>query len=71
MHHAILVPLRNEKHEELEGITVEDNGYKLGLNGVDNGKIWFNQVKVPVENLLDKYGTIEENGNYKSDIENP
>ena len=69
--HAILVPLRNNKHEVLEGITVEDNGYKLGLNGVDNGKIWFNQVKVPVENLLDKYGRINTEGNYESEIKNP
>ncbi|WP_318309519.1 acyl-CoA dehydrogenase family protein [Flagellimonas crocea] len=69
--HAILVPLRNEKHEVLEGITVEDNGYKLGLNGVDNGKIWFNNVQVPRENLLNKYGDITEEGNYTSSIKNP
>ena len=69
--HAILVPLRNDKHEVLEGITVKDNGYKLGLNGVDNGKIWFNQVKVPVANLLDKYGRIDSDGNYESEIKNP
>ena len=49
--HAILVPLRDENHKLLPGVTVEDNGYKLGLNGVDNGKIWFNQVSVPRENL--------------------
>ncbi|WP_127136530.1 acyl-CoA dehydrogenase [Flagellimonas oceanensis] len=69
--HAILVPLRNEKHETLEGITVEDNGYKLGLNGVDNGKIWFNNVKVPRQNLLDKYGEIRDDGTYFSSIKNP
>ena len=69
--HAILVPLRNEKHELLPGINVEDNGYKLGLNGVDNGKIWFNQVAVPRENLLNKYGDIKEDGTYHSDIKNP
>lgn len=69
--HAILVPLRNEKHQELQGITIEDNGYKLGLNGVDNGKIWFNQVKVPIENLLDKYGGIDNDGKYQSAIKNP
>ncbi|WP_350290302.1 acyl-CoA dehydrogenase [uncultured Croceitalea sp.] len=68
--HAILVPLRDKNHKALEGITIEDNGYKLGLNGVDNGKIWFNQVKVPVENLLDKYGRIDSNGNYESEIKN-
>lgn len=69
--HAILVPLRDDQHQELDGITIEDNGYKLGLNGVDNGKIWFNQVKVPVENLLDKFGGINSAGEYHSDIKNP
>ncbi|MEO0571146.1 MAG: acyl-CoA dehydrogenase [Bacteroidota bacterium] len=69
--HAILVPLRDGKHKEFPGIKVEDNGYKLGLNGVDNGKIWFDQVRVPVENLLDKYGGIDANGNYTSKIKNP
>lgn len=69
--HAIVVPLRNEKHETLEGITVEDNGYKLGLNGVDNGKIWFNNVRVPRQNLLDKYGEIRDDGTYFSSIKNP
>lgn len=68
--HAILVPLRNYNHELLAGIKVEDNGYKLGLNGVDNGKIWFNQVTVPRENLLNKYGTIKEDGSYNSEITN-
>lgn len=68
--HAILVPVRNEKHELLPGVIIEDNGYKLGLNGVDNGKIWFNQVAVPRENLLNKYGDIKENGSYYSDIKN-
>ncbi|MGR3812247.1 acyl-CoA dehydrogenase family protein [Jiulongibacter sp. NS-SX5] len=66
--HSILVPLRDEEHHTLPGVTVKDNGYKMGLNGVDNGRIWFDQVKVPVENLLDKYGGIDENGNYHSSI---
>lgn len=69
--HAILVPMRNDKGELLPGVRVEDCGYKLGLNGVDNGRIWFNQVRVPRENLLNKYGDIDKNGNYSSPIENP
>ncbi|WP_190811119.1 acyl-CoA dehydrogenase [Flagellimonas sp. S3867] len=69
--HAILVPLRDEKHNLLKGITIEDNGYKLGLNGVDNGKIWFDQVRVPRENLLNKYGEIKDDGTYFSAIKNP
>ena len=58
--HAILVPLRNEKMELLPGIIVEDNGYKMGLNGVDNGRIWFDHVRVFRENLLNKYGGINK-----------
>ncbi len=69
--HAILVTLRDSNHKLLAGIKVEDNGYKLGLNGVDNGKIWFNQVSVPRANLLDKYGTIKDDGSYHSNIKNP
>lgn len=69
--HAILVPLRDKDRNLFKGITVEDNGYKLGLNGVDNGKIWFDQVRVPRENLLDKYGEIKDDGSYYSTIKNP
>lgn len=69
--HAILVPLRGPDHQLLPGIKVEDNGYKMGLNGVDNGRIWFDQVRVPVENLLDRYGSIGDDGLYTSEISNP
>jgi acyl-CoA oxidase len=69
--HAVLVPLRDQNHQELPGITVKDNGYKMGLNGVDNGRIWFDNVEVPVANLLNKYGSIDQNGQYASPIENP
>src|SRR5690606_29049922 len=69
--HAILVPLRDDHQQVLPGITIEDNGYKLGLNGVDNGKIWFHGVRVPRENLLDRYGEIQGDGSYHSPIKSP
>ena len=69
--HAILVPLRDKDHKNLPGVKVQDNGYKLGLNGVDNGRIWFDQVRVPRENLLDRFGTINDEGEYHSPIDNP
>jgi len=69
--HAILVPYRDADGNLLPGIRVEDCGYKLGLNGVDNGRFWFNQVRVPRENLLDRFGSIDDNGNYSSSIGNP
>ncbi len=67
--HAFLVPLRDDDHETLSGITIKDCGYKLGLNGVDNGRIWFNEVRIPRENLLNKFGDVDESGNYTSPIE--
>ena len=69
--HAILVPLRDAQHQNLPGIRIEDCGYKLGLNGVDNGRIWFDQVRVPRQNLLNRFGDIDAKGKYTSPISNP
>src|SRR3954467_11448586 len=69
--HAVLVPLRDEDGETLPGIRIEDCGAKLGLNGVDNGRIWFDHVRVPRENLLDRYAQVSPDGEYTSAIENP
>ena len=69
--HALLVPLRSEAGEVLEGIRLEDCGSKLGLDGVDNGRLWFDAVRVPRENLLDRYATVSEEGVYHSAIESP
>jgi len=69
--HAVLVPLRDDNHKLLPGRKVKDNGYKVGLNGVDNGRIWFTNVRVPRENLLDRFGSINDQGEYESPIANP
>lgn len=69
--HAILVPLRDEQGRLLPGIRIEDCGYKMGLNGVDNGRIWFDEVRVPRENLLNRFGDVSPEGQYSSPIENP
>lgn len=69
--HAVVVPIRDEAGNTLPGVRVEDNGYKLGLNGVDNGRLWFTNIRVPVDNLLDKFGGITPEGSYQSEIENP
>ena len=37
---------------------------KLGLNGVDNGRIWFDHVRVPREALLDRYAQVAADGTY-------
>lgn len=68
--HAILVPIRNAKGDLLPGIRCEDDGLKEGLNGVDNGRLAFNKVRVPRENLLDRFASVTPEGKYQSSIEN-
>jgi acyl-CoA oxidase len=69
--HALVVGLRDEQGDLLPGIEIDDCGEKLGLNGVDNGMIWFRQVRVPREALLNRYGNVTEDGRYESPIEDP
>ncbi|WUJ73264.1 acyl-CoA dehydrogenase family protein [Kribbella soli] len=69
--HCLLVPIRAEDGTPLPGVTLSDCGPKLGLNGVDNGRIVFDQVRVPREALLDRYAQVDADGNYTSAIENP
>lgn len=66
--HAFLVPIRDDEGNTLPDVFIEDCGHKLGLNGVDNGRLWFNNVRVPADNLLDRFATVDAEGNYSSPI---
>jgi len=65
---AFLVPLRDSSGKLLKGVTIEDCGRKMGLNGVDNGKIKFDQVVIPYENMLDRFARITDDGKFDSPI---
>lgn len=67
--HCFLVPIRDENADDLPGVTTSDCGYKGGLGGVDNGRIMFDRVRIPRENLLNRYGSVDEEGVYTSPIE--
>ncbi|GAA4049300.1 acyl-CoA dehydrogenase family protein [Agromyces indicus] len=69
--HAFYVPLRDEQGEFLPGIGGEDDGLKGGLNGIDNGRLHFTNVRVPRENLLNRYGDVAPDGTYSSPIASP
>ena len=43
----------------LTGLTIHDMGIKMGLNGIDNAKISFDNVRVPRENLLNKESEVK------------
>jgi acyl-CoA oxidase len=68
--HAVLVPIR-VGGEPAPGVRIEDDGPKMGLNGVDNGRLWFDGVRVPRGNLLNRFADISDDGRYESSIENP
>jgi acyl-CoA oxidase len=69
--HALVVPIRDEDGAPARGVRIDDCGDKMGLQGVDNGRLWFDDVRVPREALLDRFASVSEDGTYSSSIENP
>ena len=69
--HAFLVPVRDEEGHPLPGIGIEDCGEKVGLHGVDNGRLELRTVRIPRENLLDRFGKVTADGSYRSPIASP
>ena len=67
--HAFLVPIRDGDGRPLPGVTIEDNGLKMGLNGVDNGQIWFDHVQVPRVEMLNRFADVTAGGHYRSGIQ--
>jgi acyl-CoA oxidase len=65
---AFVVPLRDKNGALHKGVTIKDCGRKLGLNGVDNGVIYFNQVRIPKDNMLDRFASVNEEGKFESPI---
>ncbi|KQP58045.1 acyl-CoA dehydrogenase [Agreia sp. Leaf283] len=69
--HAFYVPLRDADGQFLPGVGGEDDGLKGGLNGIDNGRLHFTDVRIPRENLLNRYGDVDVDGTYSSPIQSP
>ena len=69
--HAFVVPIRDAEGRPLPGVRLEDNGQKLGMNGVDNGRIWLDHVRVPRAEMLDRFAQVAADGTYASTIKNP
>lgn len=69
--HAFLLTIRDEQGRLLPGVHAADAGRKRGLNGVDNGKLWFDRVRVPRTAMLDRFARVTEAGVYESEIPSP
>jgi acyl-CoA oxidase len=69
--HCFFVPIRDQEGNFLLGVGGEDDGVKGGLNGIDNGRLHFDHVRIPRENLLNRYGDVAADGSYSSPIASP
>lgn len=69
--HAFFVPIRDDEGALLPGVGSEDDGVKGGLNGIDNGRLHFTDVRIPRTNLLNRYGDVAADGTYSSPFESP
>jgi acyl-CoA oxidase len=66
--HSFIVPIRDAKMQPCAGVTIEDMGMKLQLNGVDNARLTFKHVRIPRINLLNRLADVDEKGNFVCDI---
>jgi len=55
-------------HQPLKGITIGDCGKKEGYEGIDNGFIIFDNVRIPKENFLNRLSDINDDGTFTSHI---
>ncbi|MBZ6372810.1 MAG: acyl-CoA dehydrogenase family protein [Microbacterium hominis] len=69
--HCFFVPIRDDEGNFLPGVGGEDDGVKGGLNGIDNGRLHFDHVRIPRFNLLNRYGDVAADGTYSSEIPSP
>ncbi|KAM1166098.1 hypothetical protein ACFX2G_025875 [Malus domestica] len=69
--HALIAQIRDENGNVCPGVRIADCGHKIGLNGVDNGRIWFDNVRIPRENLLNSVADVSPDGKYLSAINDP
>ncbi|EFJ48478.1 hypothetical protein VOLCADRAFT_104659 [Volvox carteri f. nagariensis] len=66
--HVFVVRIRDDQGRLMPGVRIADQGPKMGLNGVDNGRIWFDNVRVPREDMLDAFASVSPDGTYSSSI---
>lgn len=70
--HVFATRLRDDDGMLMKNVRIKDNGAKMGLNGVDNGQIWFDHLRVPHDALLDRFASVDPvTGAYSSPLPTP
>ena len=53
--------------QPISGVRIVDMGVKMGQNGVDNGALFFDNVRIPREYMMNKYSDVDAQGNFTSE----
>ncbi|CAN6883782.1 unnamed protein product, partial [Brassica oleracea] len=69
--HVFIAQIRDQDGNICPNIRIADCGHKIGVNGVDIGRIWFDNLRIPRENLLNSVADVSSDGQYVSAIKNP
>jgi hypothetical protein len=63
--HAFVVQIRDmDSHRPVVGVEVGDIGPKMGYNGVDNGWLRFDHLRIPRDAMLMRFARVTEEGAY-------
>lgn len=62
-----MIPITDAAGKTLQGITAEDLGDKIGVNGMQNGSLSFNKFPVPKACLLNKQVDVTEEGKFTAE----
>ncbi|ESQ36289.1 hypothetical protein EUTSA_v10009440mg, partial [Eutrema salsugineum] len=69
--HVFIAQIRDQDGNICPNIRIADCGHKIGLNGVGNGRIWFDNLRIPRDYLLNSVANVSSDGQYVSAIKNP
>lgn len=61
---VFIMQIRDENHLPLPGIRLGDLGMKMGDNANDTGFMILENVRIPRENMMSKYRTVNKEGKY-------
>lgn len=68
---GFIVQIRDKQMNPMPGVYIEDMGMKMGVNGVDNAKLVFSNIRIPRVNLLNNLCDVTPEGKFVSDIKKP
>ena len=64
---CFMVKIRDDKMQTMPGVKIHDMGVKMGLNGVDNGALFFDHVRIPREYMMNRYSDVDASGKFHTE----